>query len=70
MSFFEEDLARRAQVGTRDTRITMVRPYRLVAGRIVFDDPPPPDIDWRTAEGGHDPYAEVFVSVPSTTTPM
>jgi hypothetical protein len=52
-----------AQVGTREMRVMKRRPYRVVAGRAEFDSPPPPDINVRE-EGGEDPYAAIFVSVP------
>ena len=55
-----------AQVRTRDERYTIVRSYEVRDGKVVFDDPPPPDITDDDYRNGRDPYAEVFVSVPPT----
>jgi hypothetical protein len=56
-----------AQIGTRDLRVTKRRPYRRLKGRVVFDDPPPEDIDMRGLDVVSDPYASIFVSVPPPT---
>lgn len=53
-----------AHVGTRDLRRMMTRTYRVVDGRAVFDEPWP-DVDKRGHETMHDPYASIFVSVPT-----
>jgi hypothetical protein len=57
-----------AQVGTRDLRLTKVRPYRIYPnGSIKFDPTPAFDLDWKRDDLGvdaHDPYAEIFVSTP------
>lgn len=53
-------------IGTRDRRLMLVRPYRLVDGRVTFDDPPP-DLDKRGPETLSDPYAGVFAQAPQTT---
>lgn len=58
-----------ANVGTRDLRVAKRRPYRVVAGRAEFDNPPPPDINLRE-EGAQDPYAEIFVTVATSRTPQ
>lgn len=49
-------------VGTRTCRHVLQRPYTVTHGVAVFDDPPPPPIETPNME---DPYAEVFVSVPT-----
>jgi hypothetical protein len=52
-------------IGTRDLRLVRRRPYRLIGSRVVFDDPPPEDIDSRATDWRmEDPYADIFVSVP------
>lgn len=57
-----------AHVGTRELRLTRVRPYHVDASGTVVVDPPREDItpasDWKVA---HDPYAAIFVSVPAST---
>lgn len=56
-------------IGTRDLRRTKVRPYRVLGnGVLKFEDPY--GIDWKTdpIEDGNDPYAEIFVSVPPSST--
>jgi len=58
-----------AQVGTREWRVMKRRPYRVVAGRAEFDNPPPPDIDVRE-HSTQDPYAAIFVTVPASRTPQ
>jgi hypothetical protein len=56
--------------GTRDMRIMKVRPYALEHGQAVFVNPPPADVD-KAAEAGmiSDPYAGIFVTVPTPTGP-
>ena len=55
-------------VGTREMRIMKIRPYALEHGKAVFVDPPPPDVDKATEAGLiQDPYAGIFVSVPTPT---
>jgi len=58
-----------AQAGTRTRRITRVKPYEIVDGA-VRALPPPPDHDTAAPNGWHvteDPYASIFVSVPTPT---
>jgi hypothetical protein len=59
-----------AHVGTRDLRRLITRPYRIVRGRAIFDDPPPADLDKRGPETKFDPYASIFVSVPPSAKPQ
>jgi hypothetical protein len=55
-------------IGTRDLRLMKHRTYRVEGPRVIFDDPPPADIDFRNTAGRfEDPYAEIFVSVPAST---
>jgi hypothetical protein len=55
-------------VGTRDVRVTKVWPYHYQPnGTVVFDNEPKPDLDFK-GDGAHDPYAEIFVSVPTSKT--
>jgi hypothetical protein len=49
-------------LGTRERRVMMVRPYQVIAGRAVFADPPPPNIDKRDPGTVVDPYATVFAA--------
>ena len=57
-----------AHAGTRDLRVMMSRPYQVIDGRAVFDDPPPADVDKRGRETMSDPYAVIFASAaPSRT---
>ena len=53
---------------TRELRLIKRRPYHVEGSHVVFDDPPPEDLDGRV-EGPHieDPYAEIFVTVPRST---
>jgi len=57
-------------LGTRTTRIVRRFPYRFVEGTGIVREPIPPDLDPRSTEAGagsEDPYAEIFVSVPTPT---
>jgi len=55
-------------IGTRDLRIAKVWTYRYRPnGTVVFEDEPRPDMQLR-GPGTIDPYAGVFVSVPTSTT--
>lgn len=58
------------QIVTRTCRAMRRRPYEVRQGRAFFD-PPPPDLDVRNPSGSwvtaDDPYADVFVSVPTPT---
>lgn len=59
------------QLGTRDRRLLLRRPYHLVGGVAVFDDPPPADVDVRADPfRADDPYAEIFVSTPPVRRPQ
>jgi hypothetical protein len=54
-------------IGTRDLRVAKICTYRYRPnGTVVFDEPKP-DMNMRGA-GTSDPYAGVFVSVPTSTT--
>lgn len=54
-----------AQVGTRETRHILARPYHFEGDAVVFDEPRP-DVDVRKLDAGSiDPYADIFVSVPA-----
>jgi len=62
-------------VMTRELRVVRQRTYRLEGARrkrVVFDDPPPPDMDPRDPTGPtlDDPYAEIFVTVPPVRGPQ
>ena len=52
------------QMGTRDARRMMRRSYEVLHGVAVFD-PPLDDMTDDTIRSGEDPYAEIFVSVPT-----
>jgi hypothetical protein len=57
-------------VGTRDVRLVRRRPYRVDGSRAIFDAGPPADLDARDpAVSLRDPYAAIFVSVPSMAGP-
>ena len=52
------------QLGTRDMRRMMRRTYEVLHGVAVFD-PAVEDLDDDAVRSGEDPYAEIFVSVPT-----
>jgi hypothetical protein len=60
-----------AHVGTRDDRLILQRPYTVVGRRVTFQPEHVIDVrasnpDWHI----HDPYAELFVSVPAPARPQ
>lgn len=60
-----------AQIGTREMRVMKVRTYTVTANGVTFDAPRP-DVDMRALDPGtryEDPYASIFVTVPTPTGP-